>query len=208
MPAPGTGNADEAMSKTNPIHIFTLLLDGPDVTEEPTISKLYEAGCDDALFGQRDSIQYGQFDREAPSLAEAVTSAISDVETVRGVRVLRVEPDDLVTATAIAERVGRSRESVRLLVEGKRGPGGFPSPIAWVDAKTRLWQWADVSRWFTDTLGQETPTVDEAEFLAALNAALELRNRVPHLKRKSERAAINRIVEAEPQLAVAARTRY
>jgi len=160
---------------------FTLLLSGPDATESPVIDLLHEAGCDDALFGQRDQIQYGGFDRDAKSLAEAVISAIRQVESVPGLRVLRVEPDELVSATVIAERTKRSRESVRLLVEGKRGPGGFPAPISWVDAKRRLWQWSDVARWFADELGDDSWASGDTETIAVINAALETRNRLERL---------------------------
>ncbi len=188
-------------------HSFTLLLSGPDVTEESVVNALYEAGCGDALFGQRDSIQYADFDRKAASLAAAVSSAIEQVESVPGMQALRVEPDELVTATVIAERVGRTRESVRLLIEGKRGPGGFPAPIAWVDAKTRLWQWSDVARWFSESLGRETPLGEGAEFLAAVNAALDLRNRTPKLSSADERSAVARLVEGDTPPRAAARAR-
>jgi hypothetical protein len=163
---------------------FRLLLRGPDVGETATIDQLYEAGCDDALFGQRDQIQYAGFDRKAPSLADAVLSAIRQIESVPQMRVLRVEPDELVSATAIATRTQRSRESVRLLIEGKRGPGGFPAPLSWVDAKKRLWQWSDVARWFADELGDDTWATADAETIAAINAALETRHRLGGLDTK------------------------
>jgi hypothetical protein len=109
---------------------------------------------------------------------------------VRPLRVMRVEPDELVSASASATRTGRSRESVRLLVEGKRGPGGFPAPVAWVDAKTRLWRWSDVARWMREAHGEAVSAADGAEFLAALNAALEVRARVPGLVTPTERRAV------------------
>jgi hypothetical protein len=186
-------------------HSFTLLLAGPDVTEESVVDALFEAGCGDALFGRRDSVQYADFDRKSESLAAAVSLAIEEVESVPGMRVLRVEPDELVTATVIAERVGRTREGVRLLIEGKRGPGGFPAPLAWVDAKTRLWQWSDVARWFGERLGRETPLAEGAEFLAAVNAALELRNRIPRLSGADELSAVARLVDRDALPRVIAR---
>ena len=83
---------------------FTLILDG-DV--ENHLDELFEAGCDDATFGTVDGVHYADFDREASSLAEAIASAIDDVESVPGLRVRRVEPDDLVTASEIAGRLQR-----------------------------------------------------------------------------------------------------
>lgn len=85
------------------------------------------------------------FDREAPSLAEALVSALRDAEAV-GLSVASVRSEDLVTLKEIATRTGRSYESVRLLALGKRGPGGFPGPMS-SDGWT-LYSWAQVRPWF------------------------------------------------------------
>ena len=98
---------------------FTLVIHGP-VEDEEVIEALFERGCDDATFGTVDGVGYAEFHRAAPTLGDAVFSAIKDVESVSGLTALRVEPDDLVTASEIAERLGRTRESVRLLVAGER----------------------------------------------------------------------------------------
>lgn len=185
---------NEKMEKAAKRHTFTLLLKGLDVTDVEVADALHAAGCNDALFGTRDSVQYADFDREAENLAAAVASAISQIESVANLRVLRVEPDDLVTASVIANRTGRSRESVRLLIEGKRGPGGFPAPIAWVDAKTRLWEWSNVVRWLNDALGAGLQIGEDADFLAALNAALEVRRRVGGLRSEEARAALAQVL--------------
>lgn len=78
-----------------PEHSFTLILDG-DV--EAHLDELFEAGCDDATFGYVDGVPYGDFHRAAPTLVDAIASAISAVESIHGLRVARVEPDNLVTA--------------------------------------------------------------------------------------------------------------
>lgn len=57
----------------------------------------------------------------------------------------RVEPDDLVTMSEIAERRGRSRESVRVLVAGRRGRGDFPAPVSHLRSRSRLWRWPEVA---------------------------------------------------------------
>lgn len=67
--------------------------------------------------------------------------------------VLRMD-QDLVSVSDIAGRTGRSRESVRLLVDGKRGPGGFPPPVGAVGDGIRIWPWATVLTWFRDVLGE------------------------------------------------------
>jgi hypothetical protein len=105
---------------------FTLIVDGPDLQDESLIESMLEAGFDDATIGRVGSIQYLDFDRGAESFADAVFSAAKSLESaVPGARVVQLEPDDLVTMSEIAERVGRTRESVRLLIYGDRGPGGF-----------------------------------------------------------------------------------
>ncbi len=153
-------------------HQFTLVLAG-DVDREEAIDALFEAGCDDATFGTVDHVGYGDFFRESPSLAEAVRSAIEQVEGVAGLRVVRVEPDDLVTMNEIAERMGRSRESVRLLIKGARGPGEFPAPVSHLKARSRLWRWSEVAVWAEDVSAPVDPRA--AALIAMVNAALTLR---------------------------------
>lgn len=45
-----------------------------------------------------------------------------------GLYVVRIEPDDLVTMATIAKRSGLSREYIRLLSAGERGPEASPLP--------------------------------------------------------------------------------
>ncbi len=52
--------------------------------------RLYGAGCDDASILTRDGVTMVQFDREAPTLEEAIRSAIANVECA-GFVVSRVE---------------------------------------------------------------------------------------------------------------------
>jgi hypothetical protein len=159
------------------IHSFTLFFGAADVLDDEQFDALYEAGCDDALFGVRDGVQYGAFDREALSFSEALAGAIRDVASaVAGLEVVRIEPDELVTMAAVAERSGLSREYVRLLSRGERGPGGFPAPVAYADRKTRLWHWPDVARWLTEHRNTKVDLdAPAADLLAAMNAAFDLR---------------------------------
>ena len=156
-----------------PIHHFTLIVDGPDLQDDALIDKLFEAGCDDAAIGRIDGIQYVDFDREAVSLDEAVLSAVTDVERVEGVSVVRIADAGLVSMTDIASRIGRTRESVRLLITGARGPGGFPAPVTDPRSRYRLWRWSDVTHWLTMQLGEAGFPDDR--FLTVLNASLEFR---------------------------------
>ena len=156
-------------------HHFTLIVDGPDLQGDAVIDALYEAGCDDALIGRTDGIQYVEFDREASGLVDAVTSAVADIERVDGVKVVRIADAGLVSMADVAARTGRTREGVRLLVTGARGPGGFPPPVTDPRGRYRLWRWSDVERWLAASLGEAAAT-EEDHVLAAINASLELRH--------------------------------
>lgn len=154
---------------------FTAIVEGPDLQSDDLIDALYEAGGDDALVGRRDGIQYLDFDREAPSLEEAILSAVADIEQLDGVEVVRLADAGLVSMVDIAVRTGRTRESVRLLIAGKRGPGGFPPPATSPTSRYRLWRWSEVARWLAISLGTESENRDD-HVTAAINAGLELRH--------------------------------
>jgi hypothetical protein len=152
-------------------HEFTLIIEGLDLDDEAQGDTLFER-CDDATFGEVDGVGYGDFHREADSLADAVVAAVHDVESVPGLRVVHAEPDTLVTAAEIAERLEFSKEYVRLLANGERHSerGKFPAPVSHVRGRNRLWRWADVAAWS----GQADEARD-AYALAAVNALLDLR---------------------------------
>jgi hypothetical protein len=120
------------------------------------------------------------FDREAPSLVDAIVSAVRDLEAV-GIPAGRIrDDDDLVTLAEIAERVGRSREAVRLWSIGRTGPGGFPAPLD-MGISTAFYRWSQVAPWVRDRMGI---TVHDPEpVLAAVNLALQLRALAPRVSR-------------------------
>ena len=156
------------------LHHFTLIVDGPDVQQPALVDALFEAGCDDGLVGRSGGIQYIEFDREAPGLDDAVLSAVADVEKVPGVTVARIADAGLVSMAGIAARTGRTREGVRLLIAGARGPGGFPPPVTDPRSRYRLWRWSEVERWIAAYLGEPAESFDDG-VLTAINASLELR---------------------------------
>jgi hypothetical protein len=100
------------------MHGFTLVLEGvPDLTEE-VANRLFEAGCDDALPLWRDGVVSIGFDRTAPSLREAITSAIRDVENAGiGARVVRVEDATSNTepAAKVASEVGSLNSAIHAM---------------------------------------------------------------------------------------------
>ena len=157
---------------------FTLIVEGTYFDDDETVNAVYEAGCDDATVGYSNGIPLAGFTREAESLEAAILSAIRDLESVDGVRVVRVDDTGLVSMADIAERTGRTRESVRLLVEGKRGPGGFPAPATNPFRRHRLWRWLEVDRWFEASIkGHQLD--EQGHAVAAINAWLELRRLRP-----------------------------
>lgn len=79
-------------------------------------------------------------------LVEAIMDALPEAS------ILRLD-QDLVSVSDIAARTRRSRESVRLLIDGKRGPGSFPPSVGTVGDGIRVWPWASVLIWFRDRLG-------------------------------------------------------
>lgn len=148
---------------------FTLVIDGGAGTDA-RIDALYEAGCDDATFSHGTTTSYGDFDRDADGLLVAVLSAVADVESVAGLRVRRVDEDDLVTVGEIADRLGRTRQSVNQLIGGGRGDGSFPHPLGATRGHARAWSWHEVAGWAGVDHDIRTATV-----LAAVNGALALR---------------------------------
>ncbi len=157
---------------------FTLIVEGTDFLDDAVFDAVYEAGCDDATVGVTCGVPCADFSREGASFEEAVFSAIRDLESVEGITVVRIADAGLVSIADIAERTGRTRESVRLLVAGKRGPGGFPAPATDPFRRHRLWRWIEVDRWFEDSIkGHQSDGQEHA--VAAINAWLELRRLRP-----------------------------
>ena len=149
-------------------HEFALIIEGLDLDDDTQGDALFER-CDDATFGEVDGVGYGDFHQEADKLGDAILAAIGTVESIPGLRVLHVEPDTLVTAAEIAERLEWSKEYVRLLAKGERG-SGFPTPVSHVRSRNRLWRWADVAAWS----GRSDESRD-AYVVAAINTLLDMR---------------------------------
>jgi hypothetical protein len=106
-----------------PTYAFTIVVDGGDLDDDAA-ETIYGGGLDDATIRRFAGWQLIEVDREADSYGQALFAALRQLrEAVEGLRFVRVEPDGLVTVQDIADRTGRTRESVRLLIGGERGPG-------------------------------------------------------------------------------------
>ena len=101
-----------------PTHHFTLIVDGADLQDEFVVNSLFESGCDDALFGSTDGVQFIDFDRNAAGWDEAVLSTVADVERVDGVKVIRVSEGSSAPARLKSlTREGPDREERKHLLE-------------------------------------------------------------------------------------------
>jgi hypothetical protein len=158
---------------------FGIVVDGP--VDEPTQRALFRR-CRDVTLEQNTnrSTALIMFDRPAPTLIDAILTAVRDLEAV-GLSAARVhDDDDLVTLAVIAQRVGRSREAVRLWSIGRTGPGGFPAPID-IGASVAYYRWSQVAPWLRERMGMSVP--DPEPVLAAVNLALQLRAMAPRVSR-------------------------
>ncbi|MFF3853033.1 helix-turn-helix transcriptional regulator [Micromonospora sp. NPDC002575] len=159
-------------------HVFTLVLDRQPTDDE--LDTLCAEGCDDAAFGTENGLPIAEFDREASTMADAITSAVKTLDHA-GLTALRVLDQDLVTLADIAGRIGQSRESVRRYATGDRGPGTFPPPINPAREGTMFYRWSEVRSWIQKNLKVEIPDSDPSLVVANLMLqARQHRGRVAH----------------------------
>jgi len=159
------------------LYNFTVHLDHSPSDDD--FDRLYEAGLDDCL-PVADPNGSGQLlvARRADALTEAILSVVADL-TKAGFHAVGIDAEDLVTQEVIGQRTGRTRESVRLLALGKRGPGGFPAPA--VRGRAPLYSWAATREWFRTHYGDDVAgTADrDADTLAAADLLLRARMLAP-----------------------------
>jgi hypothetical protein len=171
-------------------HTFTIRFLAPGRTLDDLSIDLYDRIDDASLMGPDDdgSFLY-EFDRIAPSLPDALAAALGELtDALPEATVIRVHEYDLASMSDIAARAGRTPESIRLLVNGKRGPGEFPPAAGDLGGRMKVWRWAEVAQWFEETLGQPLPNTSDSAFLQAFNDALEIRRLVGRLDKPQRRA--------------------
>ena len=172
-------------------HTFTIRFLAPGRTLDDLSIDLYDRIDDASLEGpDHDGSFLYEFDRVAPSLPDALATALSELtDALPEATVIRVQEYDLASMSDIAARAGRTPESVRLLVNGRRGPGGFPPAAGDLGGRIKVWRWADVAQWFEETLGEPLPDASDSAFLQAFNDALEIRRLAGRLG-KPQREAV------------------
>ncbi|MEO0460587.1 MAG: hypothetical protein AAF219_07075 [Myxococcota bacterium] len=171
---------------------FELVLSGFTVDFEQATDALFEAGCDDCTITQVGTTPILAFGRDAPTFRKAIESALSDVKHANVVeRVVRVLPDDLVTASDIHRRSGITKEMVRRYASGERTRGDFPAPVAMLE-KQKLWSWFEVSSWFVQGAGQHRVSVDDVETARVLANVNDVLARTRGTRRNDEIAELAR----------------
>lgn len=173
-------------------HEFELEVEGLDVDDDEQLDALYRRAGDATASTDGRSWSIG-FDRDAEDLLTAITTAIADVEAGGDIRVQRVRPDEYVWAAEIAERLGRTRQSIDLLVRGRRGSGGFPSPVAG-SSRHPLWRWDEVLRWFDAHEGTQRADDESSSVIGVINGVLEARRHLGHAGGPALRDAAQRLL--------------
>lgn len=170
---------------------YTFRLVVTDRIDDEDANRLFEAGVEDGVPESGPEGHSIGFDRESDSLEAAVMSAIDEVESA-DFEVLRVEPDELVSAADIAERAGRSRQSISSLISGARGPGGWPRPVAG-NVRSPLWRWSDIAAWFEEFDGSQEVDHEAAAFLAAVNEVLAARRALRPVSTRTRKALLRQL---------------
>jgi hypothetical protein len=163
-------------------HQFRVWLD-----REPAEAEIEALGsvCDDAGLSYGNGMGELDFDRAAASFADAVFSAIADVEGSTRLHVTAIEADPLVSVMDIAERAGRTREAVRQAINGLRARR-FPPPVNGAGARHRLWRWSEVAAFYGI---DDDRTRQAARVADAVNGWLALRRSVPGLAPSADAVA-------------------
>jgi len=152
---------------TMPIHEFSIIADGLDPTAEDFEARFYDIGCDDATISFQRGVIILDFARPSATLEHAVSTAIEQVTKV-GARVIRIEPEPLVSLSDIATRSGMTRAAISLYASGQRG-SAFPPPVARFTSESPLWNWADVAAWLQKAGRINTPEVEKAKLISHFN---------------------------------------
>jgi hypothetical protein len=158
-------------------HDFVLVLAGVTDLTPKQEDALFEAGCDDATISLRFGTIYLTFTRFAPTLKEAVLTALRDVRKANiGAVVRHIDECNLVTQAEIARRIKRSRQLVHQYITGQRGPGGFPGPDCYITEEKPLWRWCEVAYWLRQNNMIKEDTLRDAQLIATINSVLEFQH--------------------------------
>jgi hypothetical protein len=149
---------------------FEIIFEVEEFTDE-IYDAFKEAGCADAVFVTRSGEHSAQFDRVAECLPEAVESAITDLQSVDGVKIVRIDFDELMDIHAVTTRIGVDAQALNQLIKSTYNPT-FPGPVEW-DRNPKTYEWVAVAGWANTHLpARKLKASKEAEFVNALNQTL------------------------------------
>ena len=164
---------------------FTLrfTLGEPDGHPEHHLSRLAEAGCDDAAIGigQRGRVALA-FSREARSASQAILGALRDVrKAIPAARLVEAAPD-FVGLTDVARVLGCSRQNVRMLLI--RHGSDFPTPVH--EGNPVLWRLYRVLAWARSRDHDiDEAVLDVARAAHQVNLAREMQDAIPTIQEKA-----------------------
>ncbi len=149
---------------------FSIIASDLDPNADDFEARFYDGRCSDATVSFQRGHTIVDFAREAPSLEEAIASAVEDAIAL-GCKVERIEPDPLVSLAEIAIRTGMSRAAMTNYSKGHRGQN-FPVPSIKITSESPLWIWADVAGWLYRNHKINREVAIEAEAVRQANKVL------------------------------------
>lgn len=163
------------------IHEFTILLEGSHPDFETSANAIYDL-FGDVLVSECRGVMAIEFARESGTFEDAMIPALVTL-LEHGIKVARVEPNDLVGVSEIARRINHSRQSVHQYITGSRGDGEFPLPTANLEGNQPLWHWQDIVAWLvTNEIWGSDESLESTKLIAIANACLELLRHPGHEK--------------------------
>jgi predicted DNA-binding transcriptional regulator AlpA len=136
---------------------FHLIVNNSDISEE-TADKIYEISHD-CIIGGHFGANIITFDREGGSFAEAVESAVKQIESIEGLYVVRVEPD-------ICRRLQITHIDFYKLSSNKKP---FPKPVYNLMGDHILWNWNEIVQWAFECKMVNEETVKQANYIENFN---------------------------------------
>ncbi|MGH7868425.1 MAG: helix-turn-helix transcriptional regulator [Candidatus Dormibacteraceae bacterium] len=155
---------------------FALLIEQTAGGNADPLRWLQRAAPDVAIYPGEGRIRL-VFDREGSGFGDCVLTAIREVESVPGLRVMHLDPDELVWASEIAERSGQDLTTINQMIANRAGPAYFPLP-ANPPSPTPLWRWAEVAEWFRRWAGVDLVDRQRTIWIEAINAVLAARHQL------------------------------
>lgn len=152
-------------------YTFTVRFDRVPTDDEQ--DQLFDTGLDGNVIISANGRASFLVTQEAENLDTAILKVLYGIQKA-GLRAVGIENEDTVDLATIARRTGRSYESVRLLAQGKRGPGSFPVEVA-----GGLYSWAQVRDWFANYEGASRELDSDADTLAFADLLLRARTLRP-----------------------------